>query len=56
MEGFRLVSELQSFTKMIFISSSEQIGIQKRIIQAIEKDSYEWLTIRVDNDGNITQE
>ncbi len=30
--------------------------IQKSIIQAIEKESYEWLTIRVDNDGSKTQE
>jgi len=30
--------------------------IQKSIIQAIEKESYEWLTIKVDNDGSITQE
>jgi hypothetical protein len=27
--------------------------IQKSIIQAIEKENYEWLTIRVDNDGSI---
>jgi hypothetical protein len=30
--------------------------IQKSIIQAIEKENYEWLTIRVDNYGSITQE
>jgi predicted Holliday junction resolvase-like endonuclease len=36
--------------------SSEQKQIQKSIIQAIDKQSYEWLTIRVDNDGSISQE
>ncbi len=30
--------------------------IQKSIIQAIEKENYEWLTIRVDNYGSIIQE
>ena len=36
--------------------SSEQKQIQKSIIQAIDKQSYEWLTIRVDNYGSISQE
>lgn len=30
--------------------------IQKSIIQAIDKENYEWLTIRVDNVGTITEE
>ena len=37
-------------------NDNDQKRIQKSIIQAIEKESYEWLTIRVDNDGSITQE
>jgi predicted Holliday junction resolvase-like endonuclease len=36
--------------------STEHKKIQKSIVQAIDKQSYEWLTIRVDNDGSITQE
>jgi hypothetical protein len=36
--------------------TTDQKRIQKSIIQSVEKENYEWLTIRVDNDGSITQE
>jgi predicted Holliday junction resolvase-like endonuclease len=36
--------------------TTDQKRIQKSIIQSVEKENYEWLTIRVDNDGFITQE
>jgi len=36
--------------------SAEGKKIQKSLAKAIDKESYEWLTLRVDNDGSITQE
>lgn len=36
--------------------SAEGKKIQKSLSKAIDKESYEWLTLRVDNDGSITQE
>jgi len=36
--------------------STEGKKIQKSLAKAIDKENYEWLTLRVDNDGSITQE
>ena len=38
-------------------NKSEQfITIQKSIEKAIQKNSYEWLTLRVESNGNIKEE
>lgn len=34
--------------------TTELKQVQKSIIKAVEQQSYEWLTLRVDNDGSIT--
>ena len=36
--------------------STEGKKIQKNLAKVIEKENYEWLTLRVDNEGGITQE
>lgn len=37
-------------------NSTEHKQIQNSIIKTIEKQSYEWITLRVDVDGNISEE
>jgi len=36
--------------------STEGKAIQKSIAKAIDKGNYEWITLRVENDGNIKEE
>ncbi|MCX6293954.1 MAG: hypothetical protein NT127_06640 [Sphingobacteriales bacterium] len=36
--------------------STEHKQVQNSIIQTIENESYEWITLRVDEDGNISEE
>ena len=36
--------------------SGENLTIQKSIEKAVQSKKYEWLTLRVDNDGQINEE
>jgi hypothetical protein len=36
--------------------STEHKQVQNSIIKTIENESYEWITLRVDEDGNISEE
>lgn len=36
--------------------SGQYLTIQKSIEKAVQSKSYEWLTLRVDNDGKIQEE
>jgi predicted Holliday junction resolvase-like endonuclease len=58
--GMKAGSNGDALKSIILLDSekktTDQKRIQKSIIQSIEKENYEWLTIRVDNDGSITQE
>lgn len=38
------------------VSSSERLGLQRSIARVIEKGNYEWLTIRIRDDGRVTEE
>jgi predicted Holliday junction resolvase-like endonuclease len=58
--GMKAGSNGDALKSIILLDSekktTDQKRIQKSIIQSVEKENYEWLTIRVDNDGSITQE